>query len=986
MGKKKQKQTFHIKKGKTKGGGGGGGGGGGAAPTPAKIEELLAGEDEELSPAAFVQAYDLGRDRTGPRNFMSLLSKEKVTAKLKALEEENPGEGCGTGEGRVGLRNLQNTCYMNSVLQCLHAEGAFTKALLGLRTEDEASRACQMVFAALTGGGGGYADPSGVVRALGIDASEQQDALEFLRLVVDYISANGDEHWDQAVKQLFDSGVFHCTRCLHCGNESKRFESARDFLLPLKHQAEPLKRLEDCLDVYFSSTSLKGADQYHCGECKSLRDAERKTWLAPTPLPEVLVVAPMRFEYDIQKQRRSKLSQELSFPARLDLTRWIHGGGAGHASDFELCAIVEHHGTAADKGHYTARVLRGEEWVLCDDRKVTSTTLDTKEGRVKSADASVLFYRRRPSPPVPEDLVRPHLEAYREAQSVLLAEYTQRVETVRPRLEAVRDSIRDCSTAQFKALPSDWVFVTSEWLKVWGHGDLAQGGQPGAARDPHAMESWVEFLCPHSSPEHMLVDPHKTSGFKVVPAALAQIAASSVDSSSKPLVVSRHVCAECVRTKLRSLADVGRAERQRKTMLGLGQRKIKAEEPAAWVSAAWFREWSKATPSKEKLVQWDVLEKVRCEHGELSPEREQRRLVPLQVWEYFIGDGAFHSSSPDPVLSDASECEPCTAALEKRKLNWAGQELERKRLRRELKELFDAVGRKAGAHARNDEILGRDWAGQARANRKEHEREKKQREQQRELKRERARAEEQEAAVSSVRPPDAELPALDKGRIPCIACSTAFNASDWPKHRTSKRHNGNCESLDKTPAEIADESELMEKRRRWLESPDGVAAVERLAQASPAKEASVSPEKQKEAAKGEEEEEEEEEEDEEEEEEEDPDHFLDDVYHMVPWRWAEEMHGWLQTGNEDVPPRPSPARTEDVLCSCETGGLGFRLEDWMPLKGKKAKVGRTRPSEPPFLLVSEELLETLGKEGLYASDNVPAQVHFRDLPPPPDSP
>ena len=114
----------------------------------------------------------------------------------------------------AGLFNLGATCYVAGALQCLFADPAFRRGLYSATSEegggggggggeekegdaaagpsstpapspagDAAVRALRRLFAQMQASRSASADPTPLVRALGLDAGEQQDGQEFFKLL-----------------------------------------------------------------------------------------------------------------------------------------------------------------------------------------------------------------------------------------------------------------------------------------------------------------------------------------------------------------------------------------------------------------------------------------------------------------------------------------------------------------------------------------------------------------------------------------------------------------------------------------------------------------------------------------------------------------------------------------------------------------------------------------------------------------------------------
>ena len=153
--------------------------------------------------------------------------------------------------------------------------------------------------------------------------------------------------------------------------------------------------LADCLEAFFATEHLSGDEQYKCGKCKSLQDCHKSLKLLH--LPPVLALQLKRFRNMGGVGR--KASDAISFPLTgLDLTPHYAAAQSDQSYEYELVAVVTHHGTSLSSGHYTAYVRgldssRPEQWYHKDDAKTTAVSAED----VQRAEAYLLFYRRTAS-------------------------------------------------------------------------------------------------------------------------------------------------------------------------------------------------------------------------------------------------------------------------------------------------------------------------------------------------------------------------------------------------------------------------------------------------------------------------------------------------------------------------------------------------------------------------------------------------------------
>lgn len=293
----------------------------------------------------------------------------------------------------VGLLNLGNTCYANSVLQALYMTSRLRNQLLQSDTVPPGTilKSLQELFAFLALSQRPAVCPEDFLRTSKppwFQQGEQQDCSEFLRYLVDSSHEEQKRHGFQLCglrppKQTLFQEVFGgmvCTtyHCLTCNGESKNEEAIMDLHVAFPEgsvsrlaggadskayctrsatksaieSSEDVAKalaLEDMLKTYFEPESMEGENRYQCSVCGTLRDARRTVALAEPPRHLVLTL--MRFSYDGTTGTRAKILREVAFPQTLVLPSNC-GLGSDQQATYVLYAVVVHSGTSADRGHY----------------------------------------------------------------------------------------------------------------------------------------------------------------------------------------------------------------------------------------------------------------------------------------------------------------------------------------------------------------------------------------------------------------------------------------------------------------------------------------------------------------------------------------------------------------------------------------------------------------------------------------------------------
>ncbi|XP_053321110.1 ubiquitin carboxyl-terminal hydrolase 8 [Spea bombifrons] len=356
-------------------------------------------------------------------------TKAEIT-KLSAskIRSLNPVFG-GLGPALTGLRNLGNTCYMNSILQCLcntprlaeyfnknYYQSDINRSNL-LGHKGEVAEEFGIIMKALWNGQYKFISPRDFKVTIGkindqFAGYSQHDSQELLLFLMDglhedlnkadnrkrYKEESNDHLNDSQAadlawmkhKQLNESiivalfqGQFKSTvQCLTCHRKSRTFEAFMYLSLPL--QSTSKCSLQDCLKSFSKEEKLTDNNRVYCSNCKTQRDSLKKIEI--WKLPPILLVHLKRFSYE--GRWKQKLQTYVDFPLEsLDLSQYIIGPKT--YKKYNLFGVSNHYG-GLDGGHYTAYCKNGlkQRWYKFDDHEVSEISVSS----VKSSAAYILFY------------------------------------------------------------------------------------------------------------------------------------------------------------------------------------------------------------------------------------------------------------------------------------------------------------------------------------------------------------------------------------------------------------------------------------------------------------------------------------------------------------------------------------------------------------------------------------------------------------------
>ncbi|XP_064645435.1 ubiquitin carboxyl-terminal hydrolase 8-like isoform X2 [Lineus longissimus] len=337
--------------------------------------------------------------------------------------------------GLTGLRNQGNTCYMNSIIQCLSNTVPLISYFLSnnyrldinrenfMGCKGEVADEAALVMNALWSTHYRSVTPRDLKHTISrhqpmFAGYIQHDSQEFLCYILDALHEDlnmiktrpkvpvqetdgvpdhiaAEVAWktykllnESIIVELFQGQLKSTLMCLKCRKTSVKFETVMHLSLPLPSSSRCT--MHDCLNLYLKEEKLSGSSKWFCPQCKTRREASKKTEI--WKLPAILLIHLKRFSSD--GSWHQKLNTAVDFPLHsLDLKRYVRGHRV--RPDYRLYAISNHYGTM-EGGHYTAyayNYLR-RSWLKFDDADVSSIS----ERNIKTSAAYTLFYTSIPDP------------------------------------------------------------------------------------------------------------------------------------------------------------------------------------------------------------------------------------------------------------------------------------------------------------------------------------------------------------------------------------------------------------------------------------------------------------------------------------------------------------------------------------------------------------------------------------------------------------
>ena len=313
-----------------------------------------------------------------------------------------------------GIRNMGNTCYINSLIHCLRYNKDLNKYLKSEQFKDNLNGKERSLIESFSNiivqteniETKTIIRPESFIKKFDRDfneiATNPQDAHEALLFLLDKfhssisrnvkiraasnaIEQESSKNW----KLFFEKDYSEIIRifygqskttilCSKCNNESNSFS-------PMNHIPVDVKKsLRESIDSYFTEEIV----EKRCEKCSTEENIDHAKKFTISILPQYLIVQIKRFQWTPQG-RLIKINGHIEVPELIDLSNY-YCYDKDHIG-YQLYGGVIHYGSPTF-GHYISYCKNEETWLCYDDDTVNPLTNNKKEALKNNS--YILFYKK----------------------------------------------------------------------------------------------------------------------------------------------------------------------------------------------------------------------------------------------------------------------------------------------------------------------------------------------------------------------------------------------------------------------------------------------------------------------------------------------------------------------------------------------------------------------------------------------------------------
>lgn len=296
----------------------------------------------------------------------------------------------------VGLRNHGATCYLNSVIQQLFSNRKFRYILLSSSYEVSWLVELQKIFALLQFFEGQYVETINFCECFNFrngytSLDDQQDAIEFLQLLLDKLPEEASKEYKGSFTNTFE-GI----------TEAFKSESTEEFF-NITLDIKGFGSFEESFESFLADQNFVGENQYFSDTLNRKIDVRKYTRIDKTP--NNLVVQLNRFEYNCDSLEKYKINERFEFPMQFDAAPYTKNK---EECMYDLTGVIVHGGTL-DYGHYYSIVRVDDCFYVFNDTLVKAISAEaffeevfggSSRGGVRGSFSSayLLFYSKVETP------------------------------------------------------------------------------------------------------------------------------------------------------------------------------------------------------------------------------------------------------------------------------------------------------------------------------------------------------------------------------------------------------------------------------------------------------------------------------------------------------------------------------------------------------------------------------------------------------------
>lgn len=213
------------------------------------------------------------------------------------------------------------------------------------------------------------------------------------------LKGNDNKGYHSCIFEGFTGQVHAQTRCVleNCKYVSDRFEVFRSLEIDIGNDE---CSLESCLENYIKETQLDESELYECYKCKQKNRSIRKFSL--WRLPRVLIITLKRFNSSWDKSRQTLVSVKnninILIPEQLDVKNFQSTSAISKGKTIYDLRSVAHHIGNQNSGHcYSYVKAPNNIWFNIDDTNIRQISEQNSQNIISGSTPYLLFYHLRDS-------------------------------------------------------------------------------------------------------------------------------------------------------------------------------------------------------------------------------------------------------------------------------------------------------------------------------------------------------------------------------------------------------------------------------------------------------------------------------------------------------------------------------------------------------------------------------------------------------------